>query len=110
MTAFIAKVTVMERRTSAITLKVPLAPTKLYMDRIRWSPETPNRVAVMVDFKTLNIREMAADAGNLKAPKALSRTILSTTIFRKSSTILRQSNTLGRKTLPWVILTTFLEK
>lgn len=57
-------------------------------------------------FSSLNITDMAAEAGSLRAPQTLSsRTPFSTT-FRKSTTTLGKENRLGQKMLSCVILTT----
>ncbi len=105
MTALNIKVTVMDKNTVNTIEKVPLAPTRVVQAKLEL-PNTPIKVNVASFFNSLNITEIAAEAGKFNAPKTLRRTILDVMIVKKTYTILLNAKSEGRKTLPWVTLTT----
>lgn len=99
----------MEIKTVTTIDKVPLAPTRLF-NFSALSPRIPTSVRVKAFFKSLNITEIAAEAGTFTEPNILSRMMLASTMVSRTYTTLVKQKRLGRQTLRSVTLTTLPDK
>ncbi len=97
--ALIANVTVIDMKTLITIDRVPEAPRQLEKLSVFLLSPTPRRVKVNEVLRSLNITDIAAEAGTLSEPKVLRRTTLAITIVRKTHTSLSNVKRLGRKTL-----------